>query len=129
MTPFTASAEELARLVAAVPALPVARLRALAAEARAVGEGATPPVATLATALAAALERYAEGAAPLAGWVLVAQAGELLARAAAAPGAMAASALAAAAFELDSLAAPAATAARPPPAAPDVPLTSLRRRT
>ena len=126
--------DELVALVAALPDLPSARLRELAADARALGDGAGAPVESLARALSAVLERFADGAAPLEGWGLVAQAASTLGRALAAPATMPATALAATAFELDSLAAPAATSPFPPrlTEAPDVPVTSLlplRRRT
>ncbi len=120
--------DELVALVAALPALPIDRLRALADDARALATGARPPTATLARALGAVLDRYADGAAPLEGWGLVAQAASTLAGALAAPGAAAATALAAATHEVDALAAPAPTSPRPA-RTPDVPLTSLRRRT
>lgn len=123
--------DELVTLVAALPDLPRERLRELAVQARALGDGADAPVRALALALGAVLERFADGAAPLEGWGLVAQAASTLGRALAAPGAMPTGALAATAFELDSLAAPAASSPRPPQA-PDVPLTALtplRRRT
>lgn len=113
--------DELAGMVATLPDLPRERVRRLAEE--------TAGIAALARSLAAALARYADGAAPLEGWGLVAQAADTLERALAAPGSMSATALTAAAYELDSLAAPAATAPAPPAPAPDVPLTSLRRRT
>jgi hypothetical protein len=125
--------DELVALVAALPDLPPARLRELAVDARALGEGADANAATkaLAVALGAVLERFAEGAAPLEGWGLVAQAASTLGRALAAPGTMPATALAATTFELDSLAAPAAASPKPPQT-PDVLVTSLtplRRRT
>lgn len=123
--------DELVALVAALPDLPSARLRELAADARALGDGADAAAKALSAALAAALVRFADGAAPLEGWGLVAQAASTLGRALAAPGTMPATALAATTFELDSLAAPAASAPRPPQI-PDVPVTSLtplRRRT
>ena len=123
--------DELVTLVAALPDLPRDRLRELAVQARALGDGADAPVRALAQALGAVLERFADGAAPLEGWGLVAQAASTLGRALAAPRATPAGALAATTFELDSLAAPAAASPRPPQA-PDVPLTALtplRRRT
>src|SRR5687768_13317738 len=123
--------DELVALVAALPDLPSARLRELAAAARTLGDGADRAAKALAGALGAALERFADGAAPLEGWGLVAQAASTLGRALASPGAMPASALAATTFELDSLAAPAASSPKPPQT-PDVPVTSLtplRRRT
>lgn len=118
-------------MVASLPDLPRDRVRVLAEDAAALAERAPLPAQSLARSLAAALTRYAEGAAPLEGWGLVAQAANTLERAIAAPGSIAATGLAAAAYELDSLAAPAGTAPPPPAAlgAPDVPLTSLRRRT
>ncbi|HUQ05735.1 MAG TPA: hypothetical protein VM261_24700 [Kofleriaceae bacterium] len=125
--------DELVALVATLPDLPSARLRELAADARVLGDGdgATAPAQKLAAALAAALERFADGAAPLEGWGLVAQAASTLGRALAAPATMPSTALAATTFELDSLAAPAASSPKPPQT-PDVPLTALtplRRRT
>lgn len=123
--------DELVTLVAALPDLPSARLRELAADARALGDGAEAAAKALSVALGAVLERFADGAAPLEGWGLVAQAASTLGRALASPATMPASALAATTFELDSLAAPAASSAKPPQV-PDVPVTSLlplRRRT
>ena len=115
----------LTELVGALPDLPEDRLRALAAAYRALAP-ATPAAAALAGALAAVLDRYVEGAAPPEGWALVASAGHTLAQALA--GGVGAPALDAARFEIDSLAAPASP--RPAAAAtPDVPATSLRRRT
>jgi hypothetical protein len=121
--------QELVAMVATLPDLPRQRVRVLAEETAAFAERAPLPAQALARSLAAVLARYADGAAPLEGWGLVAQAANTLARAIAAPGSMAATGLAAAAHELDSLAAPAASAPSPPAPAPDVPLTSLRRRT
>jgi hypothetical protein len=133
MSTARALEDELVALVAALPDLPSARLRELTADARALGDGAgvTAPTRALAAALAAALERFADGAAPLEGWGLVAQAASTLGRALTGPATMPATALTATTFELDSLAAPAASSPRPPQT-PDVPVTSLtplRRRT
>src|SRR5690349_21736892 len=108
-------------MVATLPDLPRDRVRVLAAE--------TAAIAALARSLAAVLARYADGAAPLEGWGRVRQGADARGRARGARGSRAATGLAAAAYELDSLAAPAATAPAPPAPAPDVPLTSLRRRT
>jgi hypothetical protein len=126
--------DELVSLVAALPDLPAGRLRELAADARRLGADAEPATQALSRALGAALERFADGAAPLEGWGLVAQAASTLGRALASPATMPATALSATTFELDSLAAPAATSPKPPRSdmVPDVPvtaLTPLRRRT
>ncbi len=120
---------ELVAMVASLPDLPRDRVRVLAEEAAALEELAPLPAKSLARSLAAVLRRYSEGSAPLEGWGLVAQAANTLDRAITTPGSIAATGLAAAAHELDSLAPPADTAPAPPSPAPDVPLTSLRRRT
>jgi hypothetical protein len=123
--------DELVSLVAALPNLPSDRLRELAIDARRLGADAELATQELSRALGAALDRFADGAAPLEGWGLVAQAASTLGRALASPATMPATALAATTFELDSLAAPAATSPKPPQT-PDVPVTSLtplRRRT
>lgn len=120
--------DELIAMVATLPALPHERMRELAAAAAALADDAVLPAQGLARALAAVLGRYADGAAPLEGWGLVVQAADTLARALEQPGAISATGLAAASYELDSLAAPSG-AAPAAPATPDVPLTSLRRRT
>lgn len=126
--------DELVALVAALPDLPATRLRELAIEARRLAADAEPAVQDLARALGAVLDRFADGAAPLEGWGLVAQAASTLGGALASPTSMPGAALVATTFELDSLAAPAASSPKPPRGdmAPDVPVTSLtplRRRT
>lgn len=131
MTPAELLEDELVTLVAALPELPAARLRVLAGHARALGEGTSAGTAALARALGAVLDRFADGAAPLEGWGLVAQAASTLGRALARPATASPTALAATVFELESLAARDAASPRPPQT-PDVPLTALtplRRRT
>jgi hypothetical protein len=115
-------------LIASLPNLPADALHTLATH---YGDIATdravpPPAATLARSIAALLGRYADQAAPLEGFALLASAAHTLTRALARDTDHA-GALAAARFEIDSLAAP--TTARPgATATPDVLATSLRRR-
>ncbi len=115
-------------LLATLPDLPLDRVQVLAGAYQAIASApATPaPAATLAAGLAALLHRYADRAAPLEGWGLLASAAYTLSLAMTTGGDHTA-AIAAACFEIDSLAAP--TTPRPAAAAsPDVPASSLRRR-
>lgn len=120
---------DLSALTAALPDLPTDALVAHAATAAALAASTAGATAALATSLARALTGYVDGRVPLEGWGLVASAADTLARAIAEPtGSHGGAALTAARFELDSLLpSPGATPA-PRLASPDVPLTSLRRR-
>lgn len=127
--------QALSELTAALPELPEDALRAHAAAAAAIASATGDATAALAASLARALVCYADGRVPYEGWGLVVSSAHTLARALAEPaGGHAGGALHAARFELDSLLpnpdpGDAATAAAPPRlASPDVPLTSLRRR-
>jgi hypothetical protein len=122
----------LSALTAVLPDLPEPALRAHAAEADALAAAAAGATAELAATLARALRCYADGQVPYEGWALVASSAHTLARAIAEPGGgHAGGALVAARFELESLL-PSPDAAAAAEAAlrgsPDVPLTSLRRR-
>jgi hypothetical protein len=117
----------LSTLTAALPELPADQLADHAATARAIAADTAGPIAALATSLARTLDGYQGGKVPFEGWGLVASSAHTLARALAEPaGGHAGAALVAARFELDSLMPGPVTAA--PIASPDVPLTSLRRR-
>ena len=120
----------LSELTAALPVLPAGELVEHAVTASALAEATAGTTAALAATLARALGCYAEGQVPLEGWGLVVSSAHTLARAIAEPtGGHAGAALGAARFELESLLpAPGATPA-PSLVGPDVPLTSLRRRT
>lgn len=118
---------ETSALIATLPELPADRLAAVHAEVLALAGGATGAIATTATTLAAVIAVYQDGRAVLEGWAVVASAAHTLTRALAAP-AGADAALAAVRFELETLLPP-RVAPAPRPGAPDVPLTSLVRRT
>jgi len=123
----TALESAVVELIATLPDLPLDAVGILATQYADIvaTPSIAPGVAELARSIAALLSRYAEQAAPLEGFGILASAAHTLTRA------MAndpdhTGALAAARFEIDSLAAP--TLARPASAAtPDVMATALRR--
>lgn len=127
--------QALSDLTATLPELPEPALHAHAATADALAATRTGAIATVAATLARVLRGYADGLVPHEGWGLVVSSAHTLTRALAEPdGGHAGAALTAARFELESLlpspggSAGAAAAPAPRLASPDVPLTSLRRR-
>lgn len=132
VTEAAALEQAMSDLTAALPELPEDALRTHAAAVAAIADATTGAVAALAASLARALACYADGRVPYEGWGLVVSSAHTLARALAEPaGGHAGGALAAARFELDSLLPGPAVddaAGAPRLASPDVPLSSLRRR-
>lgn len=127
MTAAAALESAVVELIATLPELPLDAVRSLATQ---YADIATMPIAVqtaeLARSIAALLGRYAGQTAPLEGFGILASAAHTLTRAMA-HDADHTGAVAAARFEIDSLAAP--TLARPASAAtPDVMATALRRR-